>query len=702
MFKKCTSSRMVGRLTSMALIALLASAGCGKKTDSSSGSGGLAKGDTPTDQCAPPKVLLVIDKSSSMVRASIGGKTLWEIAKDAIGTVVNTYQSSVKFGLMMFPTPDKCQPGTVTVMPADNTGAAILAQLTDPPPQGGNYTPMSQSLDGLANLDEMKTGNTHVLLITDGWQWCDGADNGAMRFTPVNSVATLKSLGVTTHVVGFGSSVDVLTLNRMSDTAGTKISATCDVTSSVATGDNCYYQANDPTQLVAALQTITAQISDEICDGQDNNCNNVADEGLDQGDLCDKQDGVCAGARSVCGGVQGWVCGDGVYAAQAIANGGTYEAGDETICDGKDNDCDGQVDENCACQTGQTEACGSDVGECAKHQGTKSCVNGQWSDCVGDKKPGADAEICDGLDNDCNNQIDEIGCQCLVGQTDNCGTDIGECVQGTRTCGTDGKWGACLNQIKPNAEACDGRDNDCNGQIDDNIDPPKCANQVGVCHGALMTCGGNAGWKPCTDVEYQAQAKTHGATYEDDESACDNFDNDCDGTIDEGCDCMDGQVQSCGNTQGICQPGTQACMGGKWGQCQGGLQPSPEICDSQDNDCNGQTDESLTQPCSSQCGAGSQTCNSGVWGNCSARAPSGEVCDGLDNDCDGTVDGVHIICANGGVCLNARCTPREQPDSFAMTVGGGLACQIDGAGGTAALPTLLLLGLLLVVRRRRG
>ncbi len=84
---------------------------------------------------------------------------------------------------------------------------------------------------------------------------------------------------------------------------------------------------------------------------------------------------------------------------------------------------------------------------------------------------------------------------------------------------------------------------------------------------------------------------------------CNGLDDDCDGSVDEGCSCVPGEVQPCfagppaRRNRGACQDGMQQCQrgpgefGGIWGECSGGISPSAEACDGIDNDCNGCADE---------------------------------------------------------------------------------------------------------------
>src|SRR6185503_19502142 len=97
--------------------------------------------------------------------------------------------------------------------------------------------------------------------------------------------------------------------------------------------------------------------------------------------------------------------------------------------------------------------------------GTQKCTNGTWGMCTATQpKP----EVCDGQDNNCNNVVDE-GCACKNGETKDCGKDTGECELGVQTC-VNGQWGSCVGGKGPTAEVCDGLDNNCDGFADPDCD----------------------------------------------------------------------------------------------------------------------------------------------------------------------------------------------------------------------------------------
>lgn len=226
-------------------------------------------------------------------------------------------------------------------------------------------------------------------------------------------------------------------------------------------------------------------------------------------------------------------------------------------------------------------------------------------------------DVCgNGLDDDGNGLVDD-NCLCVAGRIQRCfvGSPTragrGVCSWGTQTCEgvqTDGSWGRCMGSGSAAAtEACDGIDNTCDGNIDENCpctpgasrgcySGPAMTSGRGICHGGNQVCSPSGRWGSCTG-EVTPAAET-----------CDGMDRNCDGSAMEGCDCMLNAMRPCniGATAslgiGVCRPGSQTCVavasgGTDWGACAGEVFPTTERCNNGvDDDCNGLTD-CLDQAC---------------------------------------------------------------------------------------------------------
>jgi MYXO-CTERM domain-containing protein len=565
----------------------------------------------------------------------------------------------------------------------------------------------------------------NIILLSDGGEGCGG--------DPVTEAQTLYNgftkdgifRRVKTHVIRF-SVDDAAALTTLNNTH--KMGQCGTTTGACASAVNAL-PANDEVSLAIALSDIIfSAIQPETCDNVDNNCNGCVDEGYRH--YCNRSQGCCAWTNTT----QRNAC-LAAYQASVAAN---PPSGDVTLlpcttlaqsansaywlcqnpgetCDGVDNNCDGLVDES-------TLRCGN-----PEHCPTTEVCDGEDNDCDGLVDEGdvcgscvPSAEVCNGCDDDCDGWVDDpppAGFDVLpCGQPDplNCvGTMTcqapvavtpGGCVPGRG-------YGVCGNA--PQAEVCDGADNDCNGLVDDGLTTATCvpsSHPAGLDYGPGSFC--RLGTMVCVNGGEVCQGGRGPGT-----EVCDGVDNDCNGLVD---DDVFGEGLPCGANNPPCTAGTTLCVDGEL-VCQGGSSGGAEVCDGVDNDCDGVVDDaplsdapvagetgcwldagdccqhgSLTwcPPAGAgchdvgtlapPCAAGTLSCGgNGGWTCINATLPRAEVCDGLDNDCNGVTDDFADCPPQGSTeywCVEGVCRPECDP-TVEFPCPGGMACREETVDG---------------------
>ena len=185
----------------------------------------------------------------------------------------------------------------------------------------------------------------------------------------------------------------------------------------------------------------------EVCNDLDDDCDGRTDEDYEGvGDPCEFVEAECISAGQITCTADG---------NETYCNAEPIVVGDE-LCDERDNDCDGLVDEG----IDEGALCESGVGQC-RRGGFIECGEDGSVNCTA--VPGEPrVEACDGFDNDCDVVVDEdFGrAACING--------VGACaVEGVEICNVDGEFVCDAVPLEPSSEFCNATDDDCDGETDE-------------------------------------------------------------------------------------------------------------------------------------------------------------------------------------------------------------------------------------------
>jgi len=298
------------------------------------------------------------------------------------------------------------------------------------------------------------------------------------------------------------------------------------------------------------------------------------------------------------------------------------------ICDGVNNDCDATTADG-ADEEWLGDACDGDDSDLC-NEGVLACTAGAraCTDVSGDT-----LDLCNGRDEDCNPATADGSDEEWLG--DDCdGDDSDLCAEGEAVCSAGAR--ACTDDTGDTLDLCNGADDDCNAATADGADEEWLGDACDGDDTDLCT----EGVEVCVDGDRACTDDT-----DDVLDLCNGLDDDCNVVTADGADEVWLGDACDGADSDLCSEGVEVCSAGARA-CTDDTGDTLDLCNGADDDCNAATadgsgEEWLGEACdgddSDLCDEGVEECSAGRRTCTDDTGDTAEECNGEDDDCDGVV-----------------------------------------------------------------